>query len=162
MFSDPVAQVVKGRLLVSQDFGAAGAATNCNVVFRSLRDIAAKWLFIKIDNYLDDFWSWEPPWSRHNATFTLHKLFSFLEYDLNPNKHRNGSCLPLLGCAFAATSEGPSMGNKPIRRVGLASELCDLAAARPDHGLASTLIGKMVFAGKGLKGRAGVHARRPL
>ena len=60
---DPTDRSVKGRELLSQDFGTGAAVTNCNVVFRSLRDILNRWLLVNADNYVDDFWSWEPPWS---------------------------------------------------------------------------------------------------
>ena len=40
-------------------------------------------------------------------------------------------------------------------------ELVALKSAAPDEFNLSSIVGKLVFAGKGLCGRAGVHARRP-
>ena len=46
----PSEKRVVGREQFAQDFGGSGPVTNCNVLFRSLRDIANRWLFVNTDN----------------------------------------------------------------------------------------------------------------
>jgi hypothetical protein len=162
LFWDPARRQVVGREQYSQDFGGAGAVTNCNVIFRCLRDVAARWLFVNIDNYFDDYWSWEPSWSVASARFSVRRVFELLGYALHTGKRREGKQIPLIGLVFESTIAGPVISNKPCRQQPLAKELETIAASSPHYGSASSAIGKTVFASKGLQGRAGVHARRPL
>ena len=162
LFWHPELRRVVGREMLAQDFGTAGAVTNCNVVFRSLRDIANRWLYINVDNYFDDFWCWEPSWSVQTARFGLRTLFELLGYAFNASKRREGKRLPLLGLSLEAASEGPRCSNLPRRQEPLAQELEQVAATPPETVSASSVVGRTVFASRGLKGKAGVHARRPL
>ena len=162
LFWDPSRKRVVGREQLSQDFGPAGAVTACNVVFRSLRDIACRWLLVNMDNYFDDYWFWEPPWSVASARYAVNKLFALLGYGFKPEKSQGGRRLPLVGLAFESEANGPAVRNKARRREPLARGLEDLAVAAPEPGSASTAIGKLIFASRGLQGKAGVHARRPL
>ena len=49
-----------------------------------------------------------------------------------------------------------------MRKHRISKELASLGEANPDELNLSPLVGKLVFAGRGLCGRAGAHARRPL
>ena len=159
---NPFRKKVFGREQFSQDFGNAGAVTCCNVVFRALRDIANRWLLVNLDNYFDDFWFWEPAWGAHSARFAVRRLFALLGYHFKPEKFRGGRRLPLLGLVFASQDEGPVVRNRARRREPLARELEELATSAPQPGAASSTIGKIIFASRGLQGKAGVHARRPM
>ena len=97
LFWDPQRREVVGRELLSQDFGTGGAVTNSNVVFWCLRDVLSRWFFINVDNYFDDFWTWEPPWSASSARFVLREVLKVLEYDVKEAKSQHGTQLPLLG-----------------------------------------------------------------
>ena len=90
LFWDPIAKEVIGREQWAQDFGGSGSVTNCNVVFRCLRDIACRWLFVNMDNYSDDFWAREPAWSAPSARFAVRKLFAVLGYNFHEDKRREG------------------------------------------------------------------------
>ena len=118
--------------------------------------------FINADNCFDDFWSWEPPWSASSARFVLREVLNVLEYDVNEAKSRHGLQLPLLGLVCASRPDGPEVGNRSCRREPLAQKCEELASSRPQAGPASTCIGRLVFASRGLQGKAGAHARRPL
>ena len=151
-----------GRELLSQDFGTGGAVTNPNVVFRSLRDILNRWFLVNSENCSDDFWSWEPPWCAASARFGTREFLNTLEYGVNEEKSKHGCEIPLLGLLFTSCEGGPRVGNRCCRREPPAQECEEMARARPLAGAASTCIGKLVFASRGLHGKAGAHARRPL
>ncbi|CAK0909435.1 unnamed protein product, partial [Prorocentrum cordatum] len=91
LFWHPRDKCVVGRELLSQDFGTGGAVTNSNVVFRSLRDMFNRRFYINADNYLDDFWSWEPPFCAASARFVTREVLKVLEYG-----HQAPPCIPEL------------------------------------------------------------------
>ncbi|CAK0888118.1 unnamed protein product [Prorocentrum cordatum] len=162
LFWDPQRRELVGRDLLSQDFGTGGAVANSNIVFRCLRDILYRWFFINADNYFDDYWTWEPPWSASSARFVLREVLQVLEYDVKEAKSEHGTQLPLLGLVFTSRKEGPEVGNRSCRREPLARECEEVARSRPQAGQASSCIGRLVFASRGLQGKAGAHARWPL
>ena len=75
LFWHPEEREVWGREQFAQDFGPARAVTACNVIFRCLRDIANRWLYVNLGNYVDDYWSWEAPWSVSSARHAVARLF---------------------------------------------------------------------------------------
>ena len=111
LFWHPDDRRVVGREQIAQDFGGSGAVTNCNVVYRALRDIASRWLYINADNYVDDYCWWEPEWSASSAQFALCKICSILGYDFHEGKRRMGMRIPLVGLFFESTNAGPVVTN---------------------------------------------------
>ena len=69
-------------------------------------------------------------------------------------KEKHDSTLPLPLLCFARTREN--------KKQSLVQELVALKSSTPNEFNLSSVVGKVVFAGKGLCGWAGVHARRPL
>ena len=153
---------VVGREQYAHDFGAAGAVSACSVVFRALRDIANRWLYVNCDHYADDYWLWEPAFSVESARQAVRKLFALLGFELKESKSVEGRRLPLIGLVFESCLPAPEASNRARRREPLARELERPSISPPEAGAASSAIGKVVFASRGVHGKAGVHARRPL
>ncbi|CAK0805638.1 unnamed protein product, partial [Prorocentrum cordatum] len=85
-----------------------------------------------------------------------------LEYDVKEAKSQHGTQLPLLGLGFTPRKEGPEVGSRSCWREPLARGCEEPARSHPQAGQASSCIGRLVFASRGLQGKAGAHARRPL
>ena len=77
-------------------------------------------------------------------------------------KHDSHLPLPLLGLSFNVVDGRAVCENTRERKQNLVQELFALKSSTPSEFNLSSIVGKLVFTGKGLCKRAGVHARRPL
>ena len=136
---------VRARELFSEEFGAPGAVWCCNRVFKS--------------SY---YWMLSAPWSMQSASFVLDRAVEVLGYHWKNEKHDSALPLPLLGLSFKVVDDEALCENTKERKQSPVQELVALKSAAPDEFNLSSVVGKLVFAGKGLCEQAGVHARRPL
>ena len=149
---------VRARELFSEDFGAASAVWCCNRVFKALVFVLQYFFLLPIDYYYDDCWMFSAPWSMRSASFVLDRAIEVLGYQWKKEKHDSTLPLPLLGLSFNVVDGRALIENTRERKRNLVQELVALKSSAP----ICSVVGKLVFAGKGLCGRAGVHARRPL
>ena len=162
LFWCPRRKEVRARLQISQDFGSAGAVHCCNRVFRCLAFVLQYWFLVPCDNYFDDYWLFTAPWSVESASFVVDRAVHLLGYVWKDVKNEDDMPLPLLGLSFDVGPAGVTCENKASRKASLAAHLAQIRERPPDEVSLGSPVGKLVFADKGLSGRAGVHARRPL
>lgn len=89
----------------------------------------------------------------------LGQAIELLGYKWTQEKEQIHLPLPLLGLVFSVGEDQVACSNSEERKRHLVRELLTLRAATPEEYNLSSIIGKLVFAGKGFCGRAGVHAR---
>ena len=153
---------VRACELFSEDFGAADAVGCCNRVFKALDLVLKNFFLLQIDHYFDDYWMFSAPWSMQSASFVLDRAIEVLGYHWKKEKHDSHLPLPLLGLSFNVVDGRAVCENTRERKQNLVQELFALKSSTPKEFNLSFIVGELVFAGKGLCGRAGVHARRPL
>ena len=97
-----------------------------------------------------------------SACFVLDRAVEVFGYHWKKEKHDSALPLPLLGLSFKVVDGQALCENTKERKQSQVQEFVALKSAAPDEFNLSSIVGKLVFAGKGLCGRAGVHARRPM
>lgn len=85
-----------------------------------------------------------------------------MEWKWKEEKVAQGPSLQLIGLKFCAYGDKVVCENTADRKRALAGELLAAAAAAPSESNLSSTVGKVAFASRGLCGRVGGHARRPL
>ena len=143
---------------ISVQQGQFGAA----IGFKVLTLVLQYFFLLPVDHYFDDFWMFSAPWSMQSASFVLDRAIEVLGYHWKKEKQDSVLPLPLLGLSFNISGGKALCVNTKERKRSLVQELVAVRSAAPDEFNLNSVIGKLVFAGKGLCGRAGVHARRPL
>ena len=92
----------------------------------------------------------------------LDRDIEILGYHWKKEKHDSTLPLPLLGLSFNIVDGRALCENTRERKHNIVQELVALKSSTPNEFNLSSIVGKLVFVEKGLCGRAGVHARRPL
>ena len=95
------------------------------------------------------------------ASFVLDRAVEVLGYHWKKEKHDSTLPLLLLGLSFTVVDGQALCKNTKERKKSLVQELVALKSSAPNEFNLSSIVGKLVIAGKDLCGRAGVHARRP-
>ena len=152
---------VRARELFSEDFGAAGAVWCCNRVFKALTLVLQYFFLLPVDNYFDDYWMFSAPWSMQLASFVLDRAVEVLCCHWKKEKHDSALPLPFLGLSFKVVDGQALCEKTKERKQSQVQEHVALKSAAPDEFNLSSIVGKLVFAGKCLCGPSGVHARRP-